>query len=243
MLVLAGPPGQTAGNGRIVGVRYPLHGLLSLTDVVRGFFSYGSEMALILTWNEVARNATKRVVLAWGAVVLLGGVAGAQVVKAPRYTGGVEAPTPQLTLPAPPAAISKGGTVVEDVVARVNDQIITRSDVERSEQQLQQDAQQQQLSGADLAQRQRDMLRDMIDQQLLLSKAKALGLNAEADVVRQLDEIRKQNHLDSLEALEQAAKQQGVSFEDFKAKIRDQILTREVVQNEVGRAAADVAGG
>ena len=159
----------------------------------------------------------------------------AQVVKAPRYTGNVEAPVPQLNLPPLPAALTKGGTVVEDVVVRVNDQIISRSDVERSEQQLEQDAQQQQTSPAELAERQKDMLRDMIDQQLLLSKAKELGFNADADVIRQLDQIRIENKMSSMDELERAARQQGVSFEDFKAKIRNQILTQQVVRDEVGR--------
>ena len=162
----------------------------------------------------------------------------AQVVRAPRYTGGLstpEAPARQLNMPALPPAITPNGTVVEDVVVRVNDQIISRSDVARAEEALQQDAQQGQLSPADLALKQKDMLRDMIDQALLLSKAKELGLNADADVIRQLDEIRKQNKFDSMDDLERAARQQGVSFEDFKAKIRDQVLTQQVVREEVGR--------
>jgi peptidyl-prolyl cis-trans isomerase SurA len=159
----------------------------------------------------------------------------AQVVKAPRYEGGVEAPSFQLALPAPPPAITPNGKVVEDVVARVNDQIITRSDVERAEAQLEQEAQQNHMSAGDLALAQRDMLRDMIDEQLLLSKAKELGLNADADVIRKLDEIRKQNHMDSLDDLEKAAKSQGVNFEDFKAQIRNGILKQEVVRDEVGR--------
>ena len=88
---------------------------------------------------------------------------------------------------------------------------------------------------ADLAQRQKDMLRDMIDQQLLLSRAKELGLNADAEVIRRLDDIRKQNKMESLDDLEKAARSQGVSFEDFKAQIRNQILQQEVVRDEVGR--------
>jgi len=159
----------------------------------------------------------------------------AQVVKAPRYQGGVEAPSFQLVLPPAPAAITPHGTVVEDVVARVNDQIITRSDVERAETQLQQDAQQNKMSAGDLALAQRDMLRDMIDEQLLLSKAKELGLNADADVIRKLDEIRKQNHMDSLDDLKKAAEAQGVNYEDFKAQIKNGILKQEVVRDEVGR--------
>ena len=94
--------------------------------------------------------------LALAATMALVGWAGtaggwAQVVKAPRYSGGLEAPAPQLNLPPLPPAITPHGEVVEDVVARVNDQIISRSDVERAEQQLVNDAQQNHMSASDLA--------------------------------------------------------------------------------------------
>lgn len=159
------------------------------------------------------------------------------VAQMPRYQSPVsvpETPQPQLTLPTP-APITPNGTVVEDVIVRVNDQIINRSDVERAQQDLAREDQQTNATPAEVAQRQKDMLRDMIDKQLLLSKGKELGLSADAEVVRRLDEIRKQNHLDSMEALEKAAASQGVSFEDFKANIRDNIITQQVVRDEVGR--------
>lgn len=159
------------------------------------------------------------------------------VAQMPRYQSPVgvpESPQPQLSLPTP-APITPNGTVVEDVIARVNDQIINRSDVERAEQEIEHEDQQSNATPAEAAQRQKDLLRDMIDKQLLLSKAKELGLNADAEVIRRLDEIRKQNHLDSMDALEKAAAAQGVSFEDFKANIRDSILTQQVVRDEVGR--------
>jgi peptidyl-prolyl cis-trans isomerase SurA len=117
----------------------------------------------------------------------------------------------------------------------VNDQIINRSDLERSEQQLAQENQQSNASPADAAERQKNLLRDMIDQQLLLSRGKELGLNADAEVIRRLDEIRKQNHMDTMEDLEKAARAQGVSFEDFKANIRNNVITQQVVRDEVGR--------
>ena len=117
----------------------------------------------------------------------------------------------------------------------MNDQIITRSELERSEQQLLQDAQQGGATPAELSTHEHDLLRDMIDNELLLSKGKELGVNCDAEVSRQLDDIRKQNHLDSMEALEKAASQQGVSFEDFKANIRNQCVRQQVVRDEVGR--------
>ena len=178
-------------------------------------------------WAQVGALALG---IAWLTPVLPG-----QLVKAPRYGSTIDNPSPQLNLPPLPVALTPHGTVVEDIVVRVDDQIISRSDVARSEQQLQDEAAQANVPASELAQRQRDMLRDMIDQQLLLSRAKELGLNADADVIRQLDEIRKQNKMDSLDDLEKAARQQGVNFEDFKAKIRNQILAQQVVRDEVGR--------
>ena len=73
----------------------------------------------------------------------------------------------------------------------------------------------------------RDLLRNLIDQQLWLSKGKELGITGETELIKRLDDIRKQYNLASMDDLEKAAKQQGVSFEDFKANIRNQIVTQE----------------
>ena len=124
---------------------------------------------------------------------------------------------------------------MEDVVVHVNDLIISRSDVERAEQALGAGESADGATPAEAAERQKNLLRDMIDKQLLLSRGKELGINADAEVIRRLDEIRKQNKLDTMEDLEKAARQQGVSFEDFKAGIRDNVITQMVVRDEVGR--------
>ncbi len=157
--------------------------------------------------------------------------------QAPRYQSPLSvpnAPQPVLTLPVT-APITPNGTVVEDVVVHVNDQIISRSDVERAEEGLAEEDRQAGASATEAAERQKNLLRDMIDKQLLLSRGKELGINADAEVIRRLDEIRKQNKLDTMEDLEKAARQQGVSFEDFKAGIRDNVITQQVVRDEVGR--------
>ena len=127
------------------------------------------------------------------------------------------------------------GKIVEDIVARVNDQIITQSDYDRASAQLESEAKQQSVPPAQLQEKQADLLRDQIDQQLLLSKGKELGITGETELIKRLDDIRKQNHLDSLEDLEKAAQQQGASYEDFKANIRNSIITQQVVRDEVGR--------
>jgi peptidyl-prolyl cis-trans isomerase SurA len=127
-------------------------------------------------------------------------------------------------------------SVVEEIIARVNNQIITRSEYVREKDQLKQEAQQQDPANADriYMDRERDILRGLIDQQLLLEKAKDLGITADTDLVKRLDEIRKQMNLSSMDDLEKAAQAQGVSFEDFKQNLRNQIITQKVISDQVG---------
>lgn len=145
-------------------------------------------------------------------------------------------PASTLTLPPLPVTtpITPNGIVVEDAVARINDQIITRTEYAAAEQQLLQQAHQDNISQEDLSDRLHNLLRDMIDEQLLLSKGKELGITADAETMRELDDIRKKNNLPSMEALEKAAAQQGISFEDFKQHIRDQLIRQQVVRDQVG---------
>ena len=128
-----------------------------------------------------------------------------------------------------------GGTTVEDIIARVNDQIISSSDYERAQKELDQEARQRGASMQEVSEAHKDLLRSLIDQQLWLSKGKELGVTGETELVNRLNEIRKQYNLGSLEDLEKAAKEQGVSYEDFKANIRNGIITQEVMRDEVGR--------
>jgi len=127
-------------------------------------------------------------------------------------------------------------TVVEQIIARVNNSIITRSDYVRSEEQLKDEIKQQDPSHFDKVyiDKKRDVLRDLIDQQLLLEKGKDLGITADTELIKKLDEMRKQMNLGSMEELEKAAESQGVSYEDFKQNMRNQIITQQVMGREVG---------
>jgi peptidyl-prolyl cis-trans isomerase SurA len=128
------------------------------------------------------------------------------------------------------------GQVVEEIITRVNGQIITRSEFLRSKDQLKDDVKQQDPANADklYAEREKDVLRDLIDQQLLLEKGKDLGINGDTDLVKRLDQMRKEMKLDTMEELEKAATAQGISYEDFKQNLRNQIITQKVIGEEVG---------
>ena len=151
--------------------------------------------------------------------------------------GGGFTASPTFQVPSLPAAtpITQDGSVVEDAIARINDQVITRTEYERSQEGLVQEGKQDHWTPTEFDDRERNLLRDMIDQQLLLSKGKELGITGDAETLRQLDEIRKHANLPDMEALQKAAEQQGVSFEDFKQNIRNQAITQQVVRDDVGR--------
>src|SRR5580698_6693301 len=128
-----------------------------------------------------------------------------------------------------------GGVTVEDIVAHVNDQVITQSDYDRAMKEIDDEAKQHGATMQQISEQHKDLLRSLIDQQLWLSKAKELNITGETELIKRLDEIRKQYNLETLEDLAKAAKEQGYSYEDFKANIRNQIITQEVMREEVGR--------
>ena len=126
--------------------------------------------------------------------------------------------------------------VVEEIITRVNNQIITRSEFLRSKDQLKEEVKQQDAANADkvYGQREKDILRDLIDQQLLLEKGKDLGITGDTELVKRLDQMRKEMKLETMEDLEKAAAGQGLSYEDFKQNLRNQIITQKVIGEEVG---------
>ena len=128
------------------------------------------------------------------------------------------------------------GQVVEEIVARVNSQIITESEFVRSKDQLKDDVKQQDPTNADkvFGEREKDILRDLIDQQLLLEKGKDLGFTGDTELIKRLDQMRKEMKLETMEDLEKAATAQGISYEDFKQNMRNQIITQKVIGEEVG---------
>ncbi|MGD0548314.1 MAG: SurA N-terminal domain-containing protein, partial [Terracidiphilus sp.] len=145
------------------------------------------------------------------------------------------------TRPAAPES-PYGGATVEEIIARVNDQIITRSDYDRAMKELDDEARQHGASMQEISAAHKDLLRNLIDQQLWLSKGKELSINGETELIKKLDDIRKQYHLDSLDDLEKSAKEQGISYEDFKANIRNGIITQEVMREEVGKRVQTTPG-
>jgi len=155
-----------------------------------------------------------------------------------------------LLLAAAPAVAQQGknGRIVEQVIARVNNEIITSSEYDRAKadqkNEVTQDcpvctpAQVQER----LAPLEKNLLRDMIDNLLLIQRAKDIGINVDTALIKRLDELRLQNNIESMEDLERAIRAEGLSYEDFKSNIRNGLYRDEVMRREVGsRAVPDKA--
>jgi peptidyl-prolyl cis-trans isomerase SurA len=140
---------------------------------------------------------------------------------------------------AVPAPASKG-VLLDEIVARVNNDIISLSDFQKADDTLRKEVAQDcqacapEKMEAEYKDKQKDLLRDLIDQSLLVQRAKDMGVSVETDLVKRLDEIRKENNIPSLEALEKAVEGEGMNWEDYKTQLRNSLLTQEVIHKEVG---------
>jgi peptidyl-prolyl cis-trans isomerase SurA len=127
-----------------------------------------------------------------------------------------------------------------DIVARVNNDVITLSDYQKAEQQLRDEVAHdcpgcpQDQIDATFKQQQRDLLRGMIDQSLMVQRAKDMGISVESDVAKRLDEVRQQNGLATLDDLKKGVEASGLNWEDYKTAIRNGLLQKELVRREVG---------
>jgi peptidyl-prolyl cis-trans isomerase SurA len=138
------------------------------------------------------------------------------------------------------ASAQAKAAVVEEIIARVNNDIITQSDYQKADAQLHDEIAHdcQGCSPEKIAEeykgQQKDLLRGLIDQSLMVQRAKDMGISVETDIVKRLDDVRKQNNLNSIEDLEKAVEGSGLAWEDYKTQMRNGMLTQEVIRREVG---------
>ena len=145
------------------------------------------------------------------------------------------------------AALAAAGTVwaapadikvVDEIVAKINGEIVTRSEVERNTAELRQELMRQNLAGPELekavAERSKDVLKELIDQSLLVQKGKELNISVEAQVIKYLDDMRRQYSIASMEEFEKwVVEKTGMPYEDLKDQVRTRFLTQRVIGQEI----------
>lgn len=129
-------------------------------------------------------------------------------------------------------------TVIDEIIAKVNGDIITRGDYDRTRKQLEASMREQGATGQRLTDAMKDaeqnILRERIDQLLLQSKAKELNLNVDSEVAKQLAEIQRNAKISDPDKFQQFVKEQtGMSYEDYKNERKSDLLTNRVIRQVV----------
>ncbi|MCA1818058.1 MAG: peptidyl-prolyl cis-trans isomerase [Acidobacteria bacterium] len=143
---------------------------------------------------------------------------------------------------AAPARAQEEGVpkVVDEVIAQVNNEVITlsmlRQEMKDAAQGL---AEQKKIPLAqaqeEVAKRQAEIIATLINEQLLLQKGKELGFadNVEKEVNERMVAVMKQENLRTLEQLEQAMRESGVDPAAVRQSLRAEIMKQAVLQQEV----------
>jgi peptidyl-prolyl cis-trans isomerase SurA len=137
-----------------------------------------------------------------------------------------------LRLPAADSA------VVEEIVAKCNGDIITMGDLARSRRELIETLRASGVVGDEfekqLTEREKNLLRDRIDQLILAQKAKDLNINVDSEVSKQMTAIQSDSKIADPEKFQAYIKEQsGLSYEDFKQEMKTRFLTQRVIREEV----------
>lgn len=134
-----------------------------------------------------------------------------------------------------PDAVLFGQTkIIEAIIARVNDEIITLSDynseVNRLRLELSRSFQGEELE-KEVTKAKPNILDSIIQSKLLVQKAKDLGFGTkiDQDVNSAIENIRKQNGIPDMRAFEKAVAQQGMTMTRFREEIKNSILQESLI--------------
>jgi peptidyl-prolyl cis-trans isomerase SurA len=139
------------------------------------------------------------------------------------------------------SAQAQEAELINEIVARVNNDIVTRVDYlnalrdfkEELTRQLVQAGKGEAEINAEFERQKPTVLDFIIEDLLLEQKAKELNIDVEAEVNQQMAEIAKENGQPSVLAFENELKKQGVDPESARATLRKRLQQQYVVQREV----------
>ncbi len=131
-------------------------------------------------------------------------------------------------------------TIVDQIVAKVNGDIVSQDEVERYTKEMNAQLKAQGLSGSqyreELSSHEKNVLRDRIDELLLTQKGKELNINVDSEASKYMANLQRQAGIVDPDKFHDYIRQQsGMSYEDFLSEAKNQMLTREVIGQEVGR--------
>lgn len=131
-------------------------------------------------------------------------------------------------------------TLMEEIICKVNGDIITRGEMAHDKKMLESEMRQQGITGPRLnellAESSRNILREKIDQLLLVQKAKELDIKVDTELNKQILDIQRTTKIVDPEKFQEYVHQQtGVPFEDYKSELKNNLLREKVVREEISR--------
>ena len=129
--------------------------------------------------------------------------------------------------------------VVDEVVAQVNEGVITLSRIKRETKMIVDDAVKNGKSREEaqkmVDEKQGEMIANLINEELLIQKAKEMGLDTQIDaqVNERFVQIMKQYNMKNLDALYKSMEEQGVDPAEIREVWRKQATKEVVIQREV----------
>ncbi len=131
-------------------------------------------------------------------------------------------------------------SVVDQIVAKVNGDIVSQDELGRSSRDLSKQLQAQGATPAqvqqELERQQKDILRNRIDELLLTQRGKELNINIDPEISKYLADLQRRAKISDPEKFHDFIREQsGMSYEDFLSETKNQYLTREVIGQEVGK--------
>lgn len=131
------------------------------------------------------------------------------------------------------AASARQPATADFIVAVVNSEPITNSEVQREVRRLQQQMAAQQRPQPDRQRLAADVLERLVNQKIQLQLAREYGIRVEEEAVDQSEQsIAAQNQLD-LATLHRRVEADGLSVGDFRAQLRDQIALQRLRDREL----------
>ena len=138
----------------------------------------------------------------------------------------------------------RGQQIIEQILVKVNGEILTKTDLESRQIQALRD-QERQLdpetlkNDAELQKALREItpaiLASSIDEMLLVQRARELGLRVTDDMFKKtIDEIKKTNKIETEEQFLQALRGEGLTLEQFRRVFEKSVLQQQVVRQEIG---------
>jgi peptidyl-prolyl cis-trans isomerase SurA len=126
--------------------------------------------------------------------------------------------------------------VVEEIIAKCNGDIITRSDIDKAQKELLEAARKDPALQQRVAEEEKNLLRERIDNLLLVQKAKDLNIVVDTDLAKQIAAIQKESGIADPDKFHDWVKEQtgGLQFEDFRNDMKNNLLRQRVIRQEVG---------